>query len=69
MKLIKNYFNNTKKYGVWQFIIEMSVAAFAFKMVAILIAVPFFYALGINTETNLELEKVFLMILYMKQLL
>lgn len=60
MKFVKTYFENTKKYSVLRFIAEMSVAAFVLKIVAILIAVPVFAAFGIDTETNLELEKSFL---------
>jgi len=60
MNRISNYFNRTKKYSVIRFIVEMSVLAFLLKLLAIIIAVPVLMSMGVNTETNLELEKGFL---------
>lgn len=60
MHRISNYFSRTKKYSVIRFIVEMSVLAFLLKMLAIIIAVPVLISMGLNTETNLELEKGFL---------
>jgi len=60
MSQLKSYFHRTRSYSVFRFIIEMSVLAFFLKLIAIMIVLPVFASFGINTETNLDLEKSFL---------
>jgi membrane protease YdiL (CAAX protease family) len=59
-RTIKNYFEHTKGYSTIRFILEMSVVAFILKVFFVMITVPVFSMLGLNTEMNLELEKSFL---------
>ena len=60
MEHIKNYFEKTKSYSIWRFILEMTVLAFILKIIFIIIGLPIVGALGLNTESDLSFEKSFL---------
>lgn len=57
---IKQYFEQTKKYPTWRFIIELAWVAFFLKIFFIIIGLPVVGALGLSTTTDLSFEKSFL---------